>query len=65
MSKEITVTNSNINVIFKISRESDTTLLINSRISNNTALPISELTFQVAASKVTLPQHHIVESKVN
>ncbi|PSN62469.1 ADP-ribosylation factor-binding protein-like protein GGA1 [Corynespora cassiicola Philippines] len=51
MSKEITVTNSNINVIFKISRESDTTLLINSRISNNTALPISELTFQVAASK--------------
>jgi ADP-ribosylation factor-binding protein GGA len=51
-SKEITVTNTSINVLFNISRESDTTLLIQSRVSNNTPLPISGLTLQVAASKV-------------
>ncbi|KAF2129848.1 VHS-domain-containing protein [Dothidotthia symphoricarpi CBS 119687] len=50
-TKEITVTNTNINVIFSIVRESDTALLIQSRISNNTPLPISGLTLQVAASK--------------
>ncbi|KAG9192438.1 hypothetical protein G6011_11172 [Alternaria panax] len=50
-SKEITVTNTSVNVLFNISRESDTTLLIQSRISNNTSLPISGLTLQVAASK--------------
>jgi len=52
-SKEITVTNSSINVLFNVSRETDTTLLINSRISNNTPLPIANLTLQVAASKVS------------
>ena len=52
-SKEITVVNSTINVLFNISRENDTTLLINSRVSNNTPLPISGLTLQVAASKVS------------
>ena len=51
-SKELTVVNSSINVLFNVSRESDTTLLINSRVSNNTSLPISGLTLQVAASKV-------------
>jgi ADP-ribosylation factor-binding protein GGA len=51
-SKEITVTNTTINVMFNVSRETDTTLLINSRISNNTPLPIGNLTLQVAASKV-------------
>lgn len=51
-SKEITVVNSSINVLFNVSRETDTVLLINSRISNNTPLPISGLTLQVAASKV-------------
>ncbi|KAJ4990724.1 VHS domain-containing protein [Stagonosporopsis vannaccii] len=50
-SKEITVVNSSINVLFNVSRETDTTLLINSRVSNNTPLPISGLTLQVAASK--------------
>ncbi|CAN9305725.1 unnamed protein product [Alternaria alternata] len=50
-SKEITVTNTSINVLFNISRESDSTLLIQSRVSNNTPLPISGLTLQVAASK--------------
>ncbi|KAA8622570.1 ADP-ribosylation factor-binding protein GGA1 [Pyrenophora tritici-repentis] len=50
-SKEITVTNTTVNVLFNISRETDTTLLIQSRISNNTPLPVSALTLQVAASK--------------
>ncbi|KAH3910778.1 hypothetical protein HBI56_188280 [Parastagonospora nodorum] len=50
-SKEITVTNTTINVLFNVSRETDTTLLINSRISNNTPLPIANLTLQIAASK--------------
>ncbi|KAF1920595.1 VHS domain-containing protein [Ampelomyces quisqualis] len=50
-SKEITVTNSSISVIFNVSRETDTVLLINSRISNNTPLPITNLTLQLAASK--------------
>ncbi|KAH9862086.1 hypothetical protein IAQ61_010288 [Plenodomus lingam] len=50
-SKEITVTNTTVNVLFNVSRENDTCLLIQSRISNNTSLPISGLTLQVAASK--------------
>lgn len=52
-TQEITVVNSNIHVLFKVSREADTALMIQSRISNNTPLPISGLTFQVAASKVS------------
>jgi ADP-ribosylation factor-binding protein GGA len=52
-SKEITVTNSSINVLFNVSRESDTALLIKSRVSNNTPVPITALTLQVAASKVS------------
>lgn len=55
-SKEITVTNSSINVLFNVSRENDTVLLINSRISNNTPLPIANLTLQIAASKVRIQQ---------
>ncbi|KAL6703471.1 ARF-binding protein [Coniothyrium glycines] len=50
-SKDITVTNTTVNVLFNVSRESDTTLLIHSRISNNTSVPIAGLTLQVAASK--------------
>jgi hypothetical protein len=52
-ANEITVLNTNINVLFNVSRETDTTLLIQSRISNNTPLPISGLTLQLAASKVS------------
>jgi ADP-ribosylation factor-binding protein GGA len=52
-SKEVTVTNSSINILFNVSRETDTTILINSRISNNTPLPIANLTLQIAASKVS------------
>ncbi|KAJ9647142.1 ARF-binding protein [Coniosporium tulheliwenetii] len=47
----ITVTNSAIKTVFSVSRQSDDAILISSRISNNTAQPISELTFQVAVTK--------------
>ncbi|KAF2871029.1 ADP-ribosylation factor-binding protein-like protein GGA1 [Massariosphaeria phaeospora] len=50
-SKDITVNNTNVHVVFNVSRESDSTLLIKSRVSNNMALPVSGLTLQVAASK--------------
>lgn len=50
-TKELIVNNTSINVTFTVSRESDTVILIQSRISNNTPLPVSGLTFQVAASK--------------
>ncbi|KAH8727227.1 VHS domain-containing protein [Phaeosphaeriaceae sp. PMI808] len=50
-STELTVTNTSINVLFNVSRETETNLLIQSRISNNTPLPITNLTLQVAASK--------------
>ena len=52
-ASETTVLNTNINVVFNVSRETDTNLLIQSRISNNTPLPISGLTLQLAASKVS------------
>jgi hypothetical protein len=51
-SKEITVVNTSVKILFTVSRESDTVVLIRSRISNNTPAPISELTFQSAVSKV-------------
>lgn len=54
VSKQIVVLDSNIQVVFNVSRESDSTLLINSRISNKLAMQVSELTMQVAASKVSL-----------
>jgi hypothetical protein len=51
-SKEITVVNSSVSVIFTVRRDSDSVLLISSRISNNTTAPIGDLTFQSAVSKV-------------
>ena len=51
-SKDITVNDTSINVVFNVSRESDTVLLIQSRISNKTPKPITDLTFRVAVSKV-------------
>lgn len=53
ITQEITVVNSSIHVLFKVSRETDAALMIQSQISNNTPLPISGLTFQVAASKAS------------
>lgn len=50
-STEIIVANDTINVLFNVSRENDTVLLIQSRISNNTSLPISGLKLLVAVSK--------------
>ncbi|KAH7138284.1 ADP-ribosylation factor-binding protein-like protein GGA1 [Dendryphion nanum] len=50
-SKDIIVLNSSIQVAFHVSRDSDSTLLIKSRISNNTPAPVTELTFQSAVSK--------------
>lgn len=61
-SKEITVTNTSINVLFNVSRENDAVLLINSRVSNNTPLPIANLTLQVAASKVIAPSLNVSQS---
>jgi hypothetical protein len=49
---EITVTNSPIRTIFAVSRSGDTELLIQSRISNSTPQPVSDLTFQLAVTKV-------------
>jgi hypothetical protein len=56
---EITVTNSAIQTIFTVSREGEE-LLIRSRISNSTAQPIGDLTFQLAVTKVrtTTPLAH-------
>lgn len=49
---EITVTKSTIHTIFKVSRSNDSEILIQSRISNATAQPITDLTFQLAVTKV-------------
>lgn len=50
-SKEILVLNSGVKIEFTVSRESDTTLLVKSRISNQTPLSVNELTFQSAVAK--------------
>ena len=51
---QITVLNSSIQVVFHVNREQnkDSDILIQSRISNNSAQFISNLTFQIAVSKV-------------
>lgn len=51
---DLTVLNSSVNVIFNVSRQSDDIILIKSRVSNNTFQPVSELTFQLAVTKVRL-----------
>lgn len=51
-AKDIMVNNTSVRIIFNVSRESDTVLLIKSQISNNTPAPVSELTLQVAVSRV-------------
>ena len=56
---DIVVTDSLIKTTFGISRSADTELTIQSRISNSTAQPISDLTFQLAVTKVCLlPRYH-------
>ena len=57
---DLTVTDSSVKTIFNISRSSDSEIVIQSRISNNTPQPISDLTFQLAVTKVSLKHsfHH-------
>lgn len=49
---EITVTSSSIKTVFAVSRSSDSEIVLQSRISNSTAQPINDLTFQLAVTKV-------------
>lgn len=51
---ELTVTNSSIRVVFSVTRPEQPTdvLLINSSVSNNTPQQVSDLTFQLAVTKV-------------
>lgn len=53
-TKAIQVTNSSIRTVFTVSRPSGANdwLSVESKISNNTAQPISDLTFQLAVTKV-------------
>lgn len=52
---DLTVSNSAVNITWTVSRppEDESVVLIKSRISNNTAQPISDFTFQVAVTKVS------------
>ncbi|KAK0305629.1 ARF-binding protein [Friedmanniomyces endolithicus] len=48
---DLTVTNSKIKTVFTVHREPNDEIAISSRISNNTAQTISDLTFQFAVTK--------------
>ncbi|KAK4960153.1 ARF-binding protein [Elasticomyces elasticus] len=48
---DLTVTNSRIKTVFSVHRDNDSEIVIQSRISNNTAQAISDLTFQLAVTK--------------
>ncbi|KAK0940009.1 ARF-binding protein [Friedmanniomyces endolithicus] len=48
---DLTVTNSKIKTVFTVHREANDEIAISSRISNNTAQTISDLTFQFAVTK--------------
>jgi ADP-ribosylation factor-binding protein GGA len=50
--QDLTITNSAIKTIFAVTRPNNTELIISSRISNSTAQPIEDLTFQLAVTKV-------------
>ena len=52
----LSVFNGDVKVDFSVRRTSDTELEIRSQISNQTAQPIQDLTFQLAVTKVrTIP----------
>lgn len=53
------VTNTAIKTVFTIARSTDSELLIRSSISNTTAQPIGDLTFQLAVTKVSIPRRYI------
>ncbi|KAK5125209.1 hypothetical protein LTR85_000885 [Meristemomyces frigidus] len=48
---EVTVTSRSIQTVFVVKRESESEMVIHSRITNNTAQPIADLTFQLAVTK--------------
>ncbi|KAI7308281.1 hypothetical protein KC315_g13408, partial [Hortaea werneckii] len=48
---EIAVTNSSIRTVFNVKRDNDTEIQLQSKISNNTSQPITDLTFQLAVTK--------------
>ncbi|KAI7155519.1 ADP-ribosylation factor-binding protein-like protein GGA1 [Hortaea werneckii] len=48
---EIAVTNSSIKTVFGVKRDNDTEIQLQSKISNNTPQPITDLTFQLAVTK--------------
>ena len=53
-SHDLTVVHSSIHVLFHVSRQPgpENVILIQSQVSNNTVQPISQLTFQLAVTKV-------------
>lgn len=53
--QDLTITDSAIKTTFSVSRPDDHSLVIHSRVSNSTAQPITDLTFQLAAQKVFAP----------
>lgn len=56
-TKDIQVTNSSIKTVFSVTRPAgaEDYLAVESKISNNTAQPIADLTFQLAVTKVIPP----------
>lgn len=51
--QDLVVTNSAIKTVFAVTRPNNTELVVASRISNSTAQPIEDLTFQLAVTKVS------------
>jgi hypothetical protein len=51
--QDLVITNSAIKTVFAVTRPNNTELVISSRISNTTAQPIGDLTFQLAVTKVS------------
>ncbi|KAK4549145.1 hypothetical protein LTR36_007602 [Oleoguttula mirabilis] len=48
---ELTVTEGSIQTVFTVKRDGESEVVIQSRITNGTALPIADLTFQLAVTK--------------
>lgn len=57
---DLVVTNTNVNITWTVSRppEEQGTILIKARVSNNTPSPISDFTFQVAVTKVSIQRSY-------
>lgn len=59
-SNEVVVTDSNLKVVIHATRQSpsDSIILMTVKFSNKQALPVTELTFQVAVTKVSQENSH-------